>query len=233
MKRRVPVKIMLADDEESVCKLVEHIVRDCGYEFCFATDGESALKVFEAERPDLLILDIVMPGMDGYQVCRALRESGSLVPIMFLSARGEIYDKSIGFEAGGDDYLAKPFSAQELALRLKAHLRRELRKESTSKHSNFSILGLDFDVKKKRVLKNGVRLDLTPKEFGILLTLASNPGEVFTQDQLIEIVWGREYVGSTGSVAVFVRKIREKIEDNPAKPRYVQTVWREGYRFGD
>lgn len=227
------MKIMLADDEESVGKLVEHIVRDCGHEFCLTTDGESALRMFEEENPDLLILDIVMPGMDGYQVCRALREGGSLTPIMFLSARGEIYDKSIGFKAGGDDYLAKPFSAQELALRIEAHLRRELRRDAPSRKESFSILGFDFDVKKKRVMKGGERIELTPKEFGILLALASSPGEVFTQEQLIEAVWGKEYIGTTGSVAVFIRKIREKIEENPTKPRYVQTVWREGYRFGD
>ncbi|MDR1185662.1 MAG: response regulator transcription factor [Coriobacteriales bacterium] len=226
------MKIMLADDEESIQKLVEKIVVGKGYDFCAATDGEEAIDVFYRENPDLLILDVMMPEIDGFQVCRMLRESGAVAPIVFLSARSDIIDKSIGFNAGGDDYLVKPFSPQELALRIEAHLRRQKR-ISPEMENNFSIGDFAFDIKRKRVMKQGKAVELTPKEFMILVLLARHPGEIFTREQLTEEIWGKEFVGETSSVAVFIRRIREKIEKNPSRPQYIQTVWRAGYRFGD
>jgi two-component system response regulator VicR len=226
------MKIMLADDEESIQTLVEKIVVNKGYEFCAATDGEEAIEVFHQENPDLLILDVMMPEIDGFQVCRILRESGAVVPIVFLSARSDIIDKGIGFNAGGDDYLVKPFSPQELALRIEAHLRRQKR-ISPEVENNFSIGDFAFDIKRKRVTKQDRPIELTPKEFMILVLLARHPGEIFTREQLTEEIWGKEFVGETSSVAVFIRRIREKIEENPSRPRYIQTVWRAGYRFGD
>jgi two-component system response regulator VicR len=223
---------MLADDEESIQKLVEKIVVGKGYDFCAATDGDEALEVFNRENPDLLILDVMMPEIDGFQVCRMLRESGAVAPIVFLSARSDIIDKSIGFNAGGDDYLVKPFSPQELALRIEAHLRRQKR-ISPEMDNNFSIGDFAFDIKRKRVMKEGKAVELTPKEFMILVLLARHPGEIFTREQLTEEIWGKEFVGETSSVAVFIRRIREKIEKNPSRPQYIQTVWRAGYRFGD
>jgi two-component system response regulator VicR len=223
---------MLADDEESIQKLVEKIVVGKGYDFCAATDGEEAIDVFYRENPDLLILDVMMPEIDGFQVCRMLRESGAVAPIVFLSARSDIIDKSIGFNAGGDDYLVKPFSPQELALRIEAHLRRQKR-ISPEMENNFSIGDFAFDIKRKRVMKQGKAVELTPKEFMILVLLARHPGEIFTREQLTEEIWGKEFVGETSSVAVFIRRIREKIEKNPSRPQYIQTVWRAGYRFGD
>jgi two-component system response regulator VicR len=223
---------MLADDEESIQKLVEKIVVGKGYDFCAATDGDEAIDVFYRENPDLLILDVMMPEVDGFQVCRMLRESGAVAPIIFLSARSDIIDKSIGFNVGGDDYLVKPFSPQELALRIEAHLRRQKR-ISPELESNFSIGDFAFDIKRKRVTKQGRTVELTPKEFMILVLLARHPGEIFTREQLTEEIWGKEFVGETSSVAVFIRRIREKIEVNPSRPQYIQTVWRAGYRFGD
>jgi two-component system response regulator VicR len=226
------MKIMLADDEESIQKLVEKIVVGKGYAFCAAVDGDEAIEVFYRENPDLLILDVMMPGIDGFQVCRTLRDSGVVAPIMFLSARGDIVDKSVGFNVGGDDYLVKPFSAQELSLRIDAHLRRQQR-TSPEVENNFSVGDFIFDIKRKRVAIKGRPIELTPKEYTILVLLASHPGEIFTREHLIEEIWGKEFVGETTSIAVFIRRIREKVEENPSRPRYIQTVWRAGYRFGD
>lgn len=225
-------KIMLADDEESMQVLVKRILVGKGYSFCCATDGISAIEVFNRENPDLLLLDVMMPEMDGFQVCRILREQGALTPILFLSARGDIVDKSVGFNAGGDDYLIKPFSTQELMLRIEAHLRRQQRL-SPEQERDFTAADIAFDIKRKKITVKGRTVILTPKEFMILAVLARHPGEIFTREQLIEVVWGKEYMGETTSIAVFIRRIREKIEDNPSKPVYIQTVWRAGYRFGD
>jgi two-component system response regulator VicR len=226
------IKIMLADDEESMQLLVKSIVTGRGYSFCCVGDGSAVFEMFARENPDLLILDVMMPEMDGFQVCRLLREQGALVPIIFLSARGGIVDKSVGFNAGGDDYLVKPFSTQELLLRIDAHLRRQQR-IVPELEKNFTIGDLSFDIKRKKVSIKKKPVELTPKEYMILVLLASHPGEIFTREQLTEAIWGKEYVGETTSIAVFIRRIREKIETDPSKPIYVQTVWRAGYRFGD
>jgi two-component system response regulator VicR len=225
-------KIMLADDEESMQLLVKSIVTGRGYFFCCVGDGPAVFEMFARENPDLLILDVMMPEMDGFQVCRLLREQGALAPIIFLSARGDIVDKSVGFNAGGDDYLVKPFSTQELLLRIDAHLRRQQR-IVPELEKNFTIGDLSFDIKRKKVSIKKKPVELTPKEYMILVLLASHPGEIFTREQLTEAIWGKEYVGETTSIAVFIRRIREKIETDPSKPIYVQTVWRAGYRFGD
>ncbi len=225
-------KIMLADDEESMQLLVERIITGKGYSFCCVGDGSEVFDMFNKENPDLLILDVMMPELDGFQVCRMLREQGVVVPIVFLSARGDIIDKSVGFNAGGDDYLVKPFSTQELLLRVEAHLRRQQRMIPETE-KNFTIGDLSFDIKRKKVFIKERPVELTPKEYMILVLLASHPGEIFTREQLTEAIWGEEFVGETTSIAVFIRRIREKIEDDPSKPAYIQTVWRAGYRFGD
>lgn len=233
------MKILLADDEQSMRTLVECIVTDEGYGFCVACDGVEALEVFEEEKPDLLILDVMMPHMDGFQVCRKLRERGVLAPVIFLSAKGDIVDKSVGFSVGGDDYLVKPFSPQELIFRIEAHLRKHklaFSQQSDNPQPPIDLLqagDLELDVKHHRVSVRGLPASLTPKEFQILLLLASRPGEIITREQIVEEIWGKEYIGETSSIAVFIRKIREKIEVDPSNPRYVQTAWRIGYRFGD
>lgn len=228
---------MLVDDEESIRIVVEHIVTDDGYEFCYASDGAEALGVFEAEQPDLVILDVMMPKLNGFDVCARLREKGYTVPIIILSAKGDIVDKSIGFRAGADDYLVKPFSSQELSLRIEALLRwRERRNKhqhrqvskDRCKIGDLEIFFNNFEVKLR-----GKHVDLTPKEFKILAYMAANPGEVFTREQLLAHVWGEDYVGEITGIAVFIRKIREKIEDDPSKPKYLQTVWSVGYKFGE
>ncbi|MDR1013601.1 MAG: response regulator transcription factor [Coriobacteriales bacterium] len=226
------MKILLADDEPAIHAVVKQLSSNQGYAFCGASSGAEALERYAEEKPDLVILDVMMPDMDGYHVCRELRSQGAEVPVIFLSAKGDIVDKGIGFEAGCDDYLVKPFSPSELAMRIKALFRRGASPQAADKGVIESD-GLRIDLKKKKVLIEGKAVALTPKEFMILVILASHPGEIFTHEQLIEEVWGKEYVGITSSIAVFISKIREKIEKNPSKPRYLQTVWRFGYRFGD
>ncbi len=226
-------KVMIADDEESIRALVERIVDDMGFDCCCACDGAEALEMWEAENPDLLILDVMMPRLNGYQVCERLRGQGASLPIIFLSAKGDIVDKGVGFNAGGDDYVVKPFNPDELSYRIAAHLRKSIRDAGPRPDDAFSIGPFKFDLRKHKVLVRGEPVDLTPKEFQILVLLASHPDEVFTREQLVEAVWGSEYVEGTTSIAVFIRKIREKVEEDPSKPRFVQTVWRVGYRFAE
>lgn len=231
------MKILLADDEESIRIVVEHIITEDGYEFCYASDGAEALAVFELEQPDLVILDVMMPKLNGFDVCTKLRKDGNNVPIIILSAKGDIVDKSVGFKAGADDYLVKPFSSLELSLRIEALLRRRDHQSGApgeaEKKESFKLGDLEIFFNRYEARLRGKRLDLTPKEFKILAYMASHPGEVFTREQLLTYVWGEDYVGELTSIAVFIRKIREKIEDEPSKPKYLQTVWGIGYKFGD
>ncbi|MCL1847824.1 MAG: response regulator transcription factor [Coriobacteriia bacterium] len=225
------MKVLLVDDEENMRILIERIVINDGYDFCFASDGEEALEVYEREAPDLVILDVMMPKLNGFEVCQRLRQNSETVPIIFLSAKGDIADIGAGFGVGGDDYLVKPFMHQELSLRIRARLQQHNR--AATRKDSLEEYGVKFEPNKNRVEVQGRQIDLTPKEFQILYLLARDPGEVFTREQIIEEIWGDEFMGETTSIAVFVRKIREKIEEDPAHPRYLQTVWRMGYRFGN
>lgn len=230
------MKVMLADDDESIRLVVEHIVADEGYEFCYACDGQEALSVLEEEKPNLLILDVMMPKMDGYSVCEKIRKNGVKIPIIFLSAKGDIVDKTIGFRAGGDDYLVKPFSSVELALRIDALLRRNFEQNyatNVEKKDRLVIGDLDIYFSGYEVKLRGKKVDLTSKEFEILSVLAASAGRVFTREQLIKEIWGSEDASDINSITVFIRKIREKIEDDPSKPKYLLTVWRVGYKFID
>lgn len=226
-------KILLIDDENSIARLVGSMAGDAGYAFAYAEDGAEGLVVAEREAPDLVIMDVMMPRMDGFTTCRLMRERGITCPVIFLSAKGDIVDKGVGFDAGGDDYMVKPFSTEELAMRIAAHLRRQKRTLDVAHEDVVELGELCVDVRKRKVFKRGAIVDMSPKEFDILALLAVNKGDILTREQLTVQIWGEEYAGETLGVAVYIRRIREKIEDNPSKPRYVQTVWREGYRFGD
>ena len=226
-------KVMLIDDEKSLHMAIEKLLTKSGYEYCGATDAESGLEMLATEKPDLLLLDVMLPGMNGFDLCTRIRAEGRRIPIIFLSAKNDIVDKSIGFRAGGDDYVVKPFNPDELSYRIAAHLRKSIRDAGPRPDDAFSIGPFKFDLRKHKVLVRGEPVDLTPKEFQILVLLASHPDEVFTREQLVEAVWGSEYVEGTTSIAVFIRKIREKVEEDPSKPRFVQTVWRVGYRFAE
>ena len=232
------MKILIADDERDICEAVRKIVERAGHT-CFAVlDGALAMEAFERERPDVVILDVMMPEVNGFELCRQLRERDARVPIIMLSAKSDIVDKGVGFAAGCDDYIAKPFNSQELAMRIEAQLRRARLATAGDEvpRRNRSVVRLgDMEVRLKRneVLVHGRYVNLTPKEFQIIAFLANHAGEVFSAQDIMANVWGEAYRPDSASIAVFVRKIRSKIENDPAKPRYLQTVWREGYRLGD
>lgn len=226
-------RVLVVDDEESVRTTVRMLLENEGHEPLMAASGAEGLAIFREQRPDLVILDVMMRNMDGFEVCEAIRAEDEFVPILFLSARGDIVDKGVGFKMGGDDYLVKPFLPQELAYRIRALLRRNSLQKTESMPTSLRYRDLCIDVKRRRVTVAGKFADLTPKEFDVLLILASSPGEVFTSKRLINEAWGPEFVEGTTSLAVIVRRIREKIEDDPSSPKYLQTVWRVGYRLGD
>lgn len=231
------IKILLADDEKSLCGALGIILRDAGYEVFVAHDGREAVEVFGRERPDLAILDVMMPWLDGFEVCERIRETSPDVPVLMLSAKGDIVDKKIGFRSGADDYVVKPFDDEELILRVEALLRRRARDASSEGPAKLMqavrIGDLVIDPRRCEVAVAGSVISLTPKEFQILALMADNPGKVFTREDLIEAIWGKEFETGSISIPVYVRRIREKIERDPSNPAYLQTVWRFGYRLGD
>lgn len=198
---------------------------------------EEACALFQREWSDVVVLDVMMPKVDGFEVCRRIREVDENVPVLFLSARDGIIDKRIGFSFGGDDYLVKPFNEEELVMRIEALVRRSRRSRrdgeaaAPERPERFALGPFTFDEVRHEVLKGGEPVVLTPKEFQLLHHLASHPGAVMGKDELIEELWGEEYLDGAISIAVYVRKIREKIEENPAKPAYLKTVWGVGYSF--
>ena len=227
------MKILLVDDEPRIERLVGELVRDAGYEFAYAENGADALTRVPQEAPDLIIMDVMMPKMDGFTACRELRARGITCPIIFLSAKGDIVDKGVGFAAGGDDYMVKPFDPRELLMHIEAQLRRAAMKPiSTASSGEVITVGrLSLDTGQHRLTKDGEHVPLTPKEFKILAALARNPGMVLSREQLVEEAWGREFVGETSSITVFIKKLRAKIEDDPTEPRIIETVWGIGYRL--
>jgi two-component system response regulator VicR len=225
-------RIMIVDDQKSICNAVRHAVESNGFEFCSAQDGHEAIRVFEAQKPDVLILDVLLPHMNGFEVCQKLRENGSNTPIIFLTAKGDIVDKSTGFNAGADDYMVKPFSLVELMLRIEAILRRSKKDAiSNSPVSIITVGAIEIRLDSYEVLVDGKHVLLTAKEFEFLAFMAAHPGKVFTREQLLKQIWDEEFEGYANSITVLVRKIREKIEKDPSKPVHLQTVWRVGYKF--
>lgn len=232
------MKIMLADDERSLCDALQIILEDAGYEVLCAHDGAEAVRLFSEEHPGLVVLDVMMPRLNGFEACEEIRAIDPNVPVLMLTAKGDIVDKKTGFKAGADDYLTKPFNDEELVLRVEALLRRQAKSTSAGESKKLMqtvrIGDLTIDPLRYEVSVKGRVINLTPKEFQILALMADYPGKVFTREDLIESIWGEEYekAGSI-SIPVYVRRIREKIEDDPSDPRYLQTVWRFGYRLGD
>lgn len=218
-------RILLVDDEINIKRIVEQTLEREGFEIDYAADGLMAQKLFEQRQPDVVILDIMLPEIDGFSLCRSWREISD-VPILILSAKGDIVDKSAGFNCGADDYLTKPFSPVELALRVKALLRRK-----HSRVTQVELPGLKIDALQWRVWVRGREVELTNKEFNLLWFLAQHPGRVFTKEQIFEHVWGEEAVSDISTVTVFMRRLREKIEEDPRKPQYLKTVWGVGYKF--
>ena len=228
------MKVMLVDDEPSFHVLVQSVCESAGHEFRGVGDSRQAIEVFKAYAPDVVLLDIMMPYLDGYQVCEGIRALDSEVAVVFLSAKGAVPDKREAFSRGADDYLVKPFDGEELLMRLEALQRRSQRAKAQATPAPSETLKVgefEFDSVRQTLALKGTSVQLTPKEFQILYTLALKPETVMSKEELIEAVWGKEYLDDAISIAVYVRKIREKIEQNPAKPRYLKTAWGMGYSF--
>lgn len=228
------MKVMLVDDEPSFHVLVQSVCESAGHEFRGVGDSRQAIEVFKAYAPDVVLLDIMMPYLDGYQVCEGIRALDSEVAVVFLSAKGAVPDKREAFSRGADDYLVKPFDGEELLMRLEALQRRSQRAKAQAApvpSETLKVGEFEFDSVRQTLALNGASVQLTPKEFQILYTLALKPETVMSKEELIEAVWGKEYLDDAISIAVYVRKIREKIEQNPAKPRYLKTAWGMGYSF--
>jgi two-component system alkaline phosphatase synthesis response regulator PhoP len=226
-------KVLVVDDEASIVELIRFNLEKEGYEVVEAYDGVEALRVVRAESPDLIILDLMLPGIDGIEVCQAVRRESS-VPIIMLTAKGEEFDKVLGLSVGADDYVTKPFSIRELVARVKAVLRRqnmnlECEGEPTCARIRTGDLVIDPDTYQVQV--RGKSMDFTPKEFELLYLLASNSGKVLTRELILQKVWGYAYPGSTRTVDVHIRRLRQKIEEDDSNPVYIQTVHGVGYRF--
>lgn len=230
------MKILIADDERDICGAIRDLVLSAGHEAILTYDGVSAVRLCKTRRPDLCLLDVMMPQMNGFDACRAIRRDNPRMPIFMLSAKGDIVDKSVGFGAGADDYLVKPFDVDELLMRIEAGLRRaRLDRALMVRDGSRAVVNtgeLEIHLKQQYVLKRGAAVNLTPKEFQIVAYLANHLGKVVSAREIVEYVWGSGYTPETTSIAVFIRKIRNKIEDDPSKPQYIKTVWREGYRLG-
>jgi DNA-binding response OmpR family regulator len=220
--------VLVVDDEPIVRDVVVRYLRNEGFDTLEAGDGDTARRLIEGGDPELVVLDLMLPGTDGLALCRWIRSRGDL-PVIMLTARGDEADRIVGLEHGADDYVAKPFSPRELTMRVKTVLRRAAPKEIAAERLVFD--GLELDPATREVLRDGRQLRLTAKEFDLLFFLASNARHVFSRAQLMGRVWGYEAALDTGTVTVHVRRLRAKIEDDPAKPRLLQTVWGVGYRF--
>ena len=220
--------MLVVDDEPIVRDVVVRYLRREGYRTLEAGDGDRARELFEQDPPNLVVLDLMLPGMDGLALCRWIR-SRSELPVIMLTARGEEADRIVGLELGADDYVTKPFSPRELAIRVRAVLRRAGAPALSEARLDFGELTIDAST--REVHKGDKSLRLTAKEFDLLWFLASNPRQVFSRAQLMERVWGYESALDTGTVTVHMRRLREKLEDEPSHPRLLETVWGVGYRF--
>ena len=231
----VNMKVLVVEDDRTLLSVLEYNLKKEGYSVVTASDGIEAVEIARAERPQLVLLDIMLPKLDGLEVCRILRKE-STVPILILTARADEVDKVVGLELGADDYLTKPFSMRELLARVKAMLRRAQASAVESGRAEdgmvpITIGDLEIDVRRHRVTRCDSQIDLTPTEFALLAFLAGNFGRVYTREQLLEHVWGYDYAGDTRTVDVHVRWLRQKIEVDPAHPRHILTVRGVGYRF--
>jgi DNA-binding response OmpR family regulator len=229
-------KILVVEDEHTVRRVINQYLSKEGYTVIEADNGGKAMQLLHEEQPDLLILDIMLPGMDGYTIARSLRSPVdnplNNIPIIMLTARTDESDRVKGFEFGTDDYVTKPFSPRELVMRVKALLRRSAISPNPIETGKVLVFdGLELNPNTRSVEKNGVVLDLTHKEFELLYFLATHPRHVFSRTALLDQIWGYDFYGDDSNVTVHIHRLREKVEDDPTKPKFVHTVWGVGYKF--
>ena len=224
-------KILIVDDDNNIAELISlYLAKEC-FETLIVNDGESALACMDTFEPSLILLDLMLPGIDGYQVCREVR-SKYQTPIIMLSAKGEVFDKVLGLELGADDYMEKPFDTKELVARVKAVLRRYKATPQVSSKPSIKCVeypDLTINLSNYSVIYSGKQIDMPPKELELLYFLASSPNQVFTREQLLDHIWGYEYIGDTRTVDVHVKRLREKIKDH--EKWQISTVWGIGYKF--
>jgi two-component system OmpR family response regulator len=225
-------KIMIVEDDQNLLATLKYNLGKEGYNTATAVDGAEALDIARREKPDLLILDIMLPKLSGFEVCRILRKEIT-IPILMLTAKTEEVDKVVGLEIGADDYMTKPFSMRELLARIRSMLRRAdmSKQQIASEQKTLKIGDLEIDIGRHQASHKGSRLDLTPKEYDLLVFLATNKGLVFSREQLLDKVWGYDYAGDTRTVDVHIRWLRQKIESDPAKPERLVTVRGAGYKL--
>ena len=225
------IHVLVVDDEKEIADLVEIYLVSDGYKVYKASNALEGLEILEKETIHLVLLDIMMPGMDGLEMCRKIRETNN-IPIIMLSARSADLDKILGLEYGADDYITKPFNILEVKARIKAIIRRISKRDKNQEDDKVIIKGeMQIDCESRRVIIGGKEINLTAKEFDLLELLAMNPGKVYSRENLLNIVWGYEYPGDARTVDVHIRRLREKIETNPSDPKYVYTKWGVGYYF--
>lgn len=222
-------KILIVDDEVDIANSIQYVLSQEGFNTALAHDGLRAMEMYEKDRPDLVILDLMMPGIDGYELCRRVRALDKKTPILMLTARTSEIDTVVGLELGANDYVAKPVRLRELVARVKAHLRET--PDAQKLVSGIRLGELHIDVDSRTVRVNDKEIDLTFKEFELLLAMARQPNRVFSRDQLFSQVWGSDFLGESRTVDVHIRYLREKLEDNPSQPKHILTVRGVGYRL--
>ena len=224
-------KVLVVDDEKLIVKGIRFSLKQDGMEVTCAYDGEEALRLAQENKFDMILLDIMLPKMDGFEVCQAIREFSNM-PIVMLTAKGDDMDKILGLEYGADDYITKPFNILEVKARIKAIMRRTAASEPKEENSKVIESGdLKLDCESRRLFVQGREINLTAKEFDLLELLVMNPNKVYSRENLLNLVWGYEYPGDVRTVDVHVRRLREKIEPNPSEPKYVHTKWGVGYFY--
>src|SRR5699024_4595994 len=224
-------KILIIDDEEDILKLLSTVFKKEGLKNIYtAGDAEEGYTLFEKEDPDIILLDIMLPDGDGYEVCKRIREISNL-PILFMSAKAEEIDRILGFALGGDDYITKPFSPKEVAYRVKAHLRRN--KYSNKEESNELLKHGPFKIDKSRVevRKNNELIEFKPKEYKMFIYMVEHPNQILSKEQICSEVWGEDYIGFDNTIMVHIRKLRERIEDDPSDPKYIINIRGLGYKL--
>lgn len=225
--------VLIVEDEKAIVEILKFNLKREGYETLEALDGETGLELAQTQDPDLILLDVMLPRMNGFDVCSTLRDGGSTVPIIMLTAREEENDKVFGLEAGADDYITKPFSMRELLARVKANIRRRHLDTGAAEGKVLRLGGLAVDTTAMTVSKNGQSIEVTQKEFDLLACLMATPGRVYSREELMGKVWNYDYFGDMRTVDVTVRRLREKIEDDPGTPRYIRTKRGTGYYCGN